>query len=90
MLDKNLEEILANLEHSFKELEESQIWKNVVMKSFRLTDQTFKQALDEFKATCMVAMEERNTNELMRYFSHWYPKNKERLSKGSATPPKRL
>lgn len=90
MSEKDFSEILANLEQSFKELEQSQIWKNTVMMCYKLNDHTFKIAFDDFKATCMVAMEERSISELMRYFSHWYPKNKERLSKVNVSQPRRI
>ena len=86
MFDKDLSEIYANLEQAFKELESSEIWKDAVMKHYRLTEQTFKSAIEEFKATCMVAAEDQNVNGLMRYFSHWYPRNKERITKVNVGP----
>lgn len=69
------------VEENFEILESNQIWASNCQKSYGLSQEQFNKAIEAFKAKCIVACEDQSVSGLMRYFSNWFPINKDRIFK---------
>lgn len=69
------------LEDNFEILKSNQIWVTNCQKSYGLSPEQFNKAIEAFKAKCIVACEDQSVSGLMRYFSNWFPINKDRIFK---------
>lgn len=67
------------IEESLSELENSEIWRDVVMKNYSLSPEQFFTLFEAFKAKCLVSGENKTPGGLKIYFSNWLPLNINRI-----------